>query len=105
MVSAAIKGISLIGSVSHLPIPNGSSSAEILDYDANEKMDIDGETTIKYTKKYVVQKVFRLMKNANSRAKIREDAALCLGYLAIGDSSTFVAGNLKGFLSIIALVN
>lgn len=102
-MSAAIKGISLIGAVTPLPLPNGSSAVEILDYDASEKMDIDGES-IKYTKLYVIQKVFRLMKNPSSRAKLREEAALCLGYLSIGDGPSFVAGNLKSFLSIIALV-
>lgn len=44
------------------------------------------------------------MKNPSSRAKLREEAALSLGYLAIGDGATFVAGNLKSFLSIIGSV-
>lgn len=128
LVSAAVKGISLIGSTIPLPLSTDGSEIEIMNYDSGEKMEIDGiqinvkhlETiifkhkffviifeigeTVKCTKSYVIKTIFRLLKSVNSRAKLREDAALCLGYLAIGDGKSLVAGNLQAFLTIMALV-
>lgn len=107
LVSAAINGISLIGSVIKLPLPErgadesgGSSSST---YNADEQMDVDGETN-EYTKSFVAQKILFLLKSAHSRPKIREEAAHCLGHLAIGDGAYFTQGNLNAFTKMIKLV-
>lgn len=47
--------------------------------------------------------IVKLVKSAHSRQKIREDAAACLGYLAIGDGQFFVSVNLTAFLSMLRL--
>lgn len=115
LVSAAIKGLSLIGSVAPLGLPNGSSTTK------DEKMDVDGEFFLfkKYndlfnsifadaspapsTKTSVSDTVFRLLKSAHTKAKTREEAAICLGYLAIGDGAFFVESNLKQFRTLLKL--
>lgn len=111
LVSAAIKGISLIGSVTKLPLPersiNSSSSSSTSlaasTYDPDEKMEVDDDTN-EYTRSYVAQKILYLLKSAHSRPKIREEAANCLGHLAIGDPAYFTAGNLSAFTKMIKLV-
>lgn len=108
LVSAAINGISLIGSVVKLPLPersgDSSSSSTASTYDADEKMDVDGDLN-EYSKSFVAQKVLHLLKSAHSRPKIREEAALCLGHLAIGDGAFFTQGNLNAFTKMIKLVS
>lgn len=113
LVSAAIKGISLIGSVLKLPLPersnnsSGSSSSSTSlaasTYDPDEKMEVDDETN-EFTKSYVAQKILYLLKSAHSRPKIRVEPAYCLGHLAIGDPAYFTAGNLSAFTKMIKLV-
>lgn len=49
--------------------------------------------------------IFRLLKSAHTKAKLREDAANCLGYLAVGDGKYFAASNLKMFIEIVKLVS
>lgn len=102
LVSAALNGISLIGSVIPLPLalqPDGPT------YDCNERMDIDGDNAPKkFTKANVAQTVLRLLKSAHSRPKIREEAAVCLGFLAVGDGAYFTQGNLDAFIKLIKLV-
>lgn len=101
--SAAIKGISLIGSVTVLPLPNSSNDAEAT-YDPDEKMDVDGDTESRvHTKSLVAKTVLRLLRSAHSRPKIREEAAICLGYLAIGDGKYFTQGNLNAFIKMLKL--
>lgn len=109
LVSAAINGISLIGSVIELPLPDRSndqsgSSTTTTTYDADEKMDVDGEPN-EYSKSFVAQKILFLLRSAHSRPKIREEAAHCLGHLAIGDGAFFTVGNLKAFTKMIKLVS
>lgn len=107
LVSAAINGISLIGSVIKLPLPERSSgksgSSTITTYDINEKMDVDDESS-EYSKSHVAQKILYLLRSAHSRPKIREEAAQCLGSLAIGDGAFFTQGNLNAFTKMIKLV-
>lgn len=108
LVSAAINGISLIGSVIKLPLPDraeasAGSSKSASTYDCDEKMDVDGEAN-EYSKAFVAQKVLFLLKSAHSRPKIREEAAHCLGNLAIGDGAYFTKGNLNAFTKMIKLV-
>lgn len=109
LVSAAINGISLIGSVIKLPLADRSensagSSSSSTSYDADEKMDVDGDRN-EYSKAFVAQKILFLLKSAHSRPKIREEAAHCIGHLAIGDGSYFTQGNLNAFTKMIKLVS
>lgn len=63
------------------------------------------EQSTAMSKEFVSDTVLRLLKSAHSRPKIREDAATCLGFLAIGDGKYFAAKNLKSFIALIKLVN
>lgn len=109
LVSAAINGISLIGSVIKLPLPDQSAEASAgststsTTYSTDEQMDVDGEAN-DYSKAFVAQKILFLLKSAHSRPKIREEAAHCLGHLAIGDGAYFTPGNLNAFTNMIKLV-
>lgn len=47
--------------------------------------------------------IFRLLKSAHTKAKTREEAAICLGYLAIGDGAFFVRTNLNEFRTLLKL--
>lgn len=69
LVSAAIKGISLIGAATVLPIPD------------TEPMEVDNSVT-SISKSSLASTIFRLVKSAHTKAKLREDAAVCLGKLA-----------------------
>lgn len=101
--SAAIKGISLIGSVTVLPLPDSSNSTAT-SYDPDENMDVDGDSEMRvHTKSLVAKTVLRLLRSAHSRQKIREEAAICLGYLAIGDGKYFTQGNLNAFIKMLKL--
>lgn len=113
LVSAAISGISLIGSVISLPLENHSakgssessgSTAVHNTYDCNEQMDVDGDSKT-FTKAYVAQTILHLLRSAHSRPKIREEAAHCLGQLAVGDGAYFTQGNLDAFSKLIKLVS
>lgn len=109
LVSAAINGISLIGSVIKLPLTERSSeecgsSTSTTTYETDEKMDIDGGESNEYSKSHVAQKILYLLRSAHSRPKIREEAAQCLGCLAIGDGAFFTQGNLNAFTKMIKLV-
>lgn len=102
LLAAAIKGISLIGSVTILPLPNSLNDAAT--YDPDEKIDVDDENkTHVHTKSLVAKTVLRLLRSAHSRPKIREEAAICLGYLAIGDGQYFTQGNLNAFIKMLKL--
>lgn len=69
LVSAAIKGISLIGAATVLPIPD------------TKPMEVDNSVT-SISKSSLASTIFRLVKSAHTKAKLREDAAVCLGKLA-----------------------
>lgn len=45
--------------------------------------------------------MFNLLRSTSVRLKIREEAAKCLGNLAIGDGDYFTQRNLDRFLSIV----
>lgn len=103
---AAIKGVSLVGSVTILPLPNSSASspANAQTYDPDEQMDIEGDiVSPEHTKSTLAKTVLRLLRSAHSRPKIREEAAICLGYLAIGDGQYFTQGNLNAFIKMVKL--
>lgn len=117
IVSAAIKGISLIGSQIKLPLPersnddelpetaSGSTSTGSSTYDADAQMDLDEPRPKTYSKAYIAQTVLQLLKSAHSRPKIKEEAAECLGKLAVGDGGYFAQGNLNAFLKMTKLVS
>lgn len=100
--AAAIKGISLIGSVTILPLRDSSNGAST--YDPDEKMDVDGDSkSDEPTKSMVAKTVLRLLRSAHTRPKIREEAAICLGLLAVGDGGYFTQGNLNAFVKMLKL--
>lgn len=108
LVSAALKGLSLIGSVASLPLSDRSDgevsgSSAIATYNPDEKMDVDEEPK-ELTKSIVAQKVLYLLRSAHSRPKTKEEAAHVLGSLAIGDGAFFTTGNLDAFIKMIKLV-
>lgn len=106
LVSAALKGLSLIGSVASLPLSSGRSYDEASGSTYNnpdEKMDVDEEPK-EITKSIVAQKVLYLLRSAHSRPKTKEEAAHVLGSLAIGDGAFFTKGNLDAFIKMIKLV-
>lgn len=102
LVSAAIKGVSLIGSQIKLPLAT-SPVFETAESSSVEKMDCE-EPPKSYSKSFLAESILRLLKSANSRPKIREESAYCLGYLAIGDAEHFTQKNLNEFKNLTKLV-
>lgn len=94
LVSASINGLGLIGSVISLPLPDSV---------ADEPMDVSVVPS-EFSKKYVGKKLLFLIRSAHSRQKIREEAAHCLGHLAVGDPATFTQWNLNEFIKMLKLV-
>lgn len=108
LVSAALKGLALIGSVAPLPLSDRSNDeasdlSEISTYNPDEKMDVDEEPK-ELTKSIVAHKVLYLLRSAHSRPKTKEEAAHVLGSLAIGDGAFFTKGNLDAFIKMVKLV-
>lgn len=99
LVSAAVKGITLLGSIIALPLPAHDTT-----YNVEEKMDVDGDPQL-FTKSYVARILLKIVKSTSAKAKIREEAAACLGFLAIGDGKYFTKGNLNAFISLLKLVS
>ncbi|ALC41834.1 CG8858 [Drosophila busckii] len=101
LVSAAVKCTSMVGKVVEIPnvqveiqVPKGTANddddeqlAEVTSFEASTKMIIFGV-------------VFQLLRSTSARQKIREEAARCLGYLAIGDGAHFTKRNLDKFLTL-----
>lgn len=102
LVSVAIKGISLVGSVTPLPLSHGINE-NAATYNATEKMEVDGDPQL-FTKSYVARMLLKLIKSTSAKAKTREDAAICLGHLAIGDGQYFTQENLDAFIGLLKLV-
>lgn len=88
---AAIKGISLIGCSIELPLE------ETAEETGTNKMDVDDATN---TKNYVFRTIFQLLKSSQTKQKIREDSAHCLGHLSIGDKKFFAKRVVNGFLDL-----
>ncbi|XP_050090264.1 proteasome-associated protein ECM29 homolog [Anopheles aquasalis] len=93
--SAAIRGLCLIGSNTVLPLPA----------DASESMETDASTTgsTSASKTSLLETLMTLLQSAHTKAKIREDSAHCLGYLAIGDREYFARKVLERFLKLLKL--
>lgn len=91
LISAGVKGISLIGSVAELPLP---------ELEIDEKMDLDEEETPKLTKDYVMKLILKLLSSGGIKNKIREESAHCLGHLTIGDGKYFTKKILSAFIAL-----
>lgn len=114
LVSAACKGLALIGSVACLPLPDGkdsvtqssstASTGEAKLNDSDEQMQVDSDEE-QVTKVHVANTILGLLKSAHSRPKIREEAAICLGYLCLGDGEFFTLRNLKEYVKMLKLVS
>lgn len=92
LVLAAIKGVSLIGCSIELPLE------EIADQEATQdKMEVDDAQN---TKNYVFKTIFQLLKSSQTKQKVREDSAHCLGHLSIGDRKFFAKKVISGFLDL-----
>lgn len=89
--SAAIKGLSLIGCAISLPLQ------ELEEKDNSSSMEVDDHPN---SKNYVFKTIFQLLKSSQTKQKIREEAASCLGHLSIGDSKFFARRVLSGFLDL-----
>lgn len=119
LVSASIKGISMIGRT--VAIPDFDVEIPVQKNDENDDaMDEDKSTnpqiwrveqflqnilfflaTSVSTKFIIFGVIFGLLRSSSVRAKIREDAVKCLGSLAIGDGEHFTSRNLDKFLSLV----
>ena len=89
LILAAIKGISLIGCTIELPLDISEAKESTMDVDDAHN-----------TKNYVFKTVYSLLKSSQTKQKIREDAAHCLGHLSIGDSDFFAERVISGFLEL-----
>ncbi|CRK95076.1 CLUMA_CG008554, isoform A [Clunio marinus] len=90
---AAIKGISLIGCSTELPLEEINDDED----SSKDKMEVDEPQN---TKNYVFKTIFHLLKSSQTKQKIREDSAHCLGHLSIGDSKFFAKKTINGFLDL-----
>ncbi|KAL5274963.1 KIAA0368 family protein [Megaselia abdita] len=96
--SAGIKSMSLIGRLVKLP----NIKLEILDNVKSTDFNSDeNETKVKLVSFHLLTSILR---SSKFKSKLREESALCLGYLAIGDSEYFTIRSLNEFISIIKLM-
>lgn len=107
LVSAACKGLALIGSVTNLPLPDGhdEKTKPTANTDDNQMHVDDGDNDNDMTKYKIMEKLTQLLKSAHSRPRVREESAECLGHLSIGDGRFFTSKNLSTFLQLIKLVS
>lgn len=90
---AAIKGLSLIGCTMELPLEELNETPD----SKADKMEVDENSG---TKNYLFKTIFQLLKSSQTKQKIREDSAHCLGHLAIGDRSFFAKKVVTAFLDL-----
>uniref|UniRef100_A0A182P7H4 TOG domain-containing protein n=1 Tax=Anopheles epiroticus TaxID=199890 RepID=A0A182P7H4_9DIPT len=95
--SAAIRSLSLIGSCTALPLPE----VEVMDTD--EKTEENANKQQVTTKASLMETLITLLQSGHTKAKIREDAAHCLGYLAVGDKSYYARKVLQRFLGMLKM--
>ncbi|KAI9579486.1 proteasome-associated protein ECM29 homolog [Glossina fuscipes] len=101
LVLAAVKCFSMLGKCVQIPNVNVEITIpkeEEAD-DDEEMKECNTQTTS--TKLIIFGVVFNLLRSTSVRLKIREEAAKCLGNLAIGDGDYFTQRNLDRFLSIV----
>lgn len=92
LVLAAIKGLSLIGCSIELPLEEVDEQPA-----SKDKMEVDDAQN---TKNFVFKAVFQLLKSSQTKQKVREDSAHCLGHLSIGDRKFFAKKVINAFLDL-----
>lgn len=94
---AGIKSLSLIGRLVKLPnMPfEKFDNVKLTNFESEES-----ESKIKCLSFHLLSSILR---SSNYKSKLREESALCLGYLAIGDCEYFTSRSLNGFINIIKL--
>lgn len=80
---AAIKGLSMIGCSIELSLDENNDEEQVVE---DQGMDVDEN---KSSKNYVFKTILQLLKSSQTKQKVREDAAHCLGHLSIGDPKFF----------------
>lgn len=80
LVLAAIQSLSTIGCCMELPLD------EIIEESDQNNMEVDEHHQ---SKNYVFKTIIQLLKSTQTKQKIREDSAICLGHLSIGDQKFF----------------
>uniref|UniRef100_A0A182NSY2 TOG domain-containing protein n=1 Tax=Anopheles dirus TaxID=7168 RepID=A0A182NSY2_9DIPT len=99
--SVAIRSLSLIGSRTVLPLP-----AVLPDVEEMETEQSDGgkkSVVVVTTKASLLETLLTLLQSGHTKAKIREDAAHCLGYLAVGDREYYARKVLERFLGLLKM--
>uniref|UniRef100_A0A182JBI6 TOG domain-containing protein n=1 Tax=Anopheles atroparvus TaxID=41427 RepID=A0A182JBI6_ANOAO len=90
--SAAIRSLCLVGSCTVLPLPE----EERMEMESSEK----GSVT---TKAVLLETLMTLLQSGHTKAKIREDAAHCIGCLAVGDREYYARKVLTRFLGLLKM--
>ncbi|CAD7011930.1 unnamed protein product [Ceratitis capitata] len=101
LVAAAVKCISMIGKMAIIPNVEVEIQVAVSSDKNDDDDDVEYETAKASTKLLIYHNIYTLLRNVSVRARVREDSARCLGYLAIGDGEFFTQRNLDKFLSII----
>uniref|UniRef100_A0A1S4H7M0 Uncharacterized protein n=1 Tax=Anopheles gambiae TaxID=7165 RepID=A0A1S4H7M0_ANOGA len=96
--SAAIRSLSLIGSCTALPLPE---EQEGMDTGETEATASKQQTVT--TKASLMETLITLLQSGHTKAKIREDAAHCLGFLAVGDRPYYARKVLQRFLGLLKM--
>lgn len=87
---AAIKGLSLLGCSIRLPLDETEENEDTsMEVDDNER-----------SKNYLFKTLVQLLKSSQTKQKVREDSAHCLGHLCIGDAAFFGKRVASGFLEL-----
>ncbi|XP_053680548.1 proteasome-associated protein ECM29 homolog [Anopheles nili] len=94
--SAAIRSLCLIGSCTVLPL------AEEEKMETDDAAETAGKKPIT-TKASLMETLLTLLQNGHTKAKIRQDAAHCLGYLAIGDREYYSRKVLERLLGLLKM--
>ncbi|EDW09599.1 proteasome-associated protein ECM29 homolog [Drosophila mojavensis] len=101
LISAAVKCTSMIGKVVEIPnVPVEIQCATSNNDDDDDAEMAETESIQISTKMIIFSVVFQLLRSTSVRQRIREEAAKCLGYLAIGDGAHFTKRNLEKFLTL-----
>lgn len=93
--SAGIKSMSLIGRLVKLPILQYEIPSSV------KLTSLDSEKSESKIKLFSFHLLSSILRSSNYKSKLREESALCLGYLCIGDSEYFTSRCLNEFISIV----
>lgn len=100
LVSAAVKCTSMIGKTVEIPNVQVEIQVQCNNDDGDDEELAEYKSIEASTKMIIFGVVFQLLRSTSARQKIREEAAKCLGYLAIGDGAHFTKKNLEKFLTL-----